>query len=94
MIIRKWVIFIRFSKIDFKGLRNTRDVGQVYTTDGRKVKSNVLFRSGRIDKLSNKKIQEFLELKNPSRNLIASLIDRIEITEDKNIDIYYKFKLV
>ena len=37
---------------------------------------------------------EFLELKNPSRNLIASLIDRIEITEDNNIDIYYKFKLV
>lgn len=41
-----------------------------------------------------KKINEFLELKNPSRNLIASLIDRIEITEDKTLNIYYKFKLV
>ena len=40
-----------------------------------------------------KKIEEFLELKNPSRSLVASLIDRIEITEDNNIDIYYKFKL-
>lgn len=40
------------------------------------------------------KIKEFLELSNPSRSLIASLIDRIEITEDNNIDIYYKFKLV
>ena len=40
------------------------------------------------------KIQEFLNMNNPSRNLIASLIDRIEITEDNNVDIYYKFKLV
>ena len=40
------------------------------------------------------KIKEFLEIKNPSRALISSLIDRIEIDEEKNIDIYYKFKLV
>lgn len=40
------------------------------------------------------KIKEFLSMKNPSRALISSLIDKIEIDEDKNIDIYYKFKLV
>ncbi len=39
------------------------------------------------------KIKEFLEMKYPSRALISSLIDRIEIDEEKNIDIYYKFKL-
>ena len=39
------------------------------------------------------KIKEFLEMRNPSRALISSLIDRIEIDEEKNIDIYYKFKL-
>jgi hypothetical protein len=39
-------------------------------------------------------IEKFLNMENPSRSLIASLIDRIEITEDNNIDIYYKFKLV
>ena len=33
-------------------------------------------------------------MKNPSRALISSLIDRIEIDEEKNIDIYYKFKLI
>ena len=33
-------------------------------------------------------------MNNPPRSLIASLIDRIEITEDNSIDIYYKFKLV
>ena len=40
------------------------------------------------------KIKEFIEMKNPSRALISSLIDRIEIDEEKNIDIYYKFKLI
>ena len=30
-------------------------------------------------------------MNNPNRNLIASLIDRIEVTEDKTLDIYYKF---
>lgn len=76
------MIFIRFSKIDFNGLRNTRDVGQVYTTDGRKVKSNVLFRSGRIDKLSNRKIEEFLSTYN-----IKTIIDlrtQTEVKESKN----------
>ena len=40
------------------------------------------------------KIKKFLEIKNPSKALISSLIDRIEIDEEKNIDIYYKFKLL
>ncbi len=40
------------------------------------------------------KLKEFLKMKNPSRALISSLIDRIEIDEEKNIDIYYKFKLI
>ena len=40
------------------------------------------------------KIEKFISMDNPDRNLTASLIDRIEITEDNNIDIYYKFKLV
>lgn len=40
------------------------------------------------------KSREFLKMKNPSRALISSLIDKIEIDEDKNVDIYYKFKLI
>ena len=55
---------------------------------------NIENNNGLDEKHFIKKIEEFLELKNPSRNLVASLIDRIEITEDNNIDIYYKFKLV
>ena len=46
------------------------------------------------DKLLMKRIEKILNMDSPNRNLIASLIDRIEITEDNNIDIYYKFKLV
>ena len=40
------------------------------------------------------KVREFLELKNPSRALISSLIERIEIDEEKNINVYYKFRLI
>ena len=40
------------------------------------------------------KVKEFLEMKNPSRTLVSSLIDRIEIDENKTIDIYYNFRLI
>ena len=46
------------------------------------------------DEYYTQKIQEFLDMENPSRALITTLIDKIEIDEDKNIDIYYKFKLI
>ena len=39
-----------------------------------------------------KSIEEFLKLKKPSIQLISSLIDKIEIDEDKNIEIFYKIK--
>lgn len=76
------MVIIRFNKVNFKGLKNTRDVGQVYTTDGRKVKSNVLYRSGRIDKISNKRIKEFLQTYN-----IKTVIDlrtQTEVRESKH----------
>ena len=34
-------------RVELKGARNTRDVGQYQTIDGRKVRSKVFFRSGR-----------------------------------------------
>ena len=76
------MIVIKFEKINFKGLRNTRDVGQVSTVDGCKVKKNILFRSGRIDKLPNKKINEFLQTYN-----IKTIIDlrtQPEVRESKH----------
>lgn len=37
-------------------------------------------------------IEEYLSFKKPDRKLLATIIDRIEIDENKNIDIYYKIK--
>lgn len=40
-----------------------------------------------------KKIKEFLSFHNPSIELLINLIDRIEISENKTIEIKYKFRL-
>jgi len=37
-------------------------------------------------------IKEYLSLKKPNRVLLANIIDRITIDEEKNIDIYYKIR--
>ena len=39
-------------------------------------------------------INNFLSMKNPSRELIVNLIDRIEIYEDKRINIKFSFKVI
>lgn len=38
-------------------------------------------------------VDNLLKLNNPPRSLIATLVNKIEINEDKNIDIYFKFKV-
>lgn len=43
------------------------------------------------DKECDKLVREFLELKEPTRNLMLELISRIEIHKDKTIDIYFNF---
>lgn len=40
-----------------------------------------------------KYIEEFLIMKNPTRELILCLVDKIEIFEDKRINIYFTFKV-
>lgn len=37
-------------------------------------------------------IKEFLSFKKPSRSLLASVIDKITVDQNKNIEIYYKIK--
>ena len=72
----------KIEKLDIKGLRNTRDLGQFITQDGYKVKANLLIRSGRIDKLSTKKIKKFLTDYN-----ITTIIDlrtQVEVSESKH----------
>ena len=48
--------------------------------------------NNRKEKLLNKYINDFLEMKEPSRELIVNLIDKIEIFEDKRINIILSFK--
>ena len=40
-----------------------------------------------------KKINGYLSFEKPNRNLLVNLIDKIVISEDKTIEIHYKFKL-
>jgi protein-tyrosine phosphatase len=72
----------RFEKIPVKGLRNCRDVGQVYNTNGQKVKSGVLFRSSRLDKMPVKRIKKFL--KDYNINAIIDLRTQVEVNESKH----------
>ena len=37
-------------------------------------------------------IQKFLDFKNPNRNILALLIDKVVIDLDKTITIYYTFR--
>ena len=80
-------------RVELKGARNTRDVGQYQTSDGRRVKSKVFFRSGRLDKLPRKELLAFLE-ENDVRTII-DLRTQIEVNEGRklqypeNIDYYH-----
>ena len=38
------------------------------------------------------KVEEYLSMKKPNKLLLASIIDKITIDKDKNVDIYYKIK--
>lgn len=54
---------------------------------------NSLVSDETIDSINYTKIvKEYLKLEKPSRELLANLIDKIVIDEDKNINIYYKIK--
>lgn len=70
-------------RIELKGARNTRDVGQYQTEDGRKVKSKVFFRSGRLDKINRKHLLQFLK-----ENNVRTIIDlrtQIEVNEGRKL---------
>ena len=40
-----------------------------------------------------KKIKQLIDIKNPTRELLQTLIEKIEIDKDKNIEIFYKFRI-
>ena len=42
----------------------------------------------------NKLVKDFVELKEITKTMLVSLVDRIEVSEDKEITIYYKFNIL
>ena len=42
----------------------------------------------------NKLVKDFVNMKEITRTMMVSLIDRIEVSEDKEIIIYYKFNIL
>lgn len=53
---------------------------------------NIQKRTNYDDDKYKKIIEEYLSMKKPSRQLLSSLIDRIEIDKDLKITIFYRFK--
>lgn len=70
--------------IVIKGLRNTRDLGQLSDLTTVKIKKKTLIRSGRIDKMSEKKRNQFF--KDYNIKLVIDLRTDVEIEEGKIID--------
>ncbi|MDD4376230.1 MAG: recombinase family protein [Clostridia bacterium] len=52
------------------------------------IKNKIIDKDNKYDDV----IKEYLSMKRPSIQLLSSIIDKIVIDEEKNIDIYYKFK--
>ena len=52
------------------------------------IKNNITDNNKKYDSV----IKEYLSMKKPSVQLLSSIIDKIVIDENKNVDIYYKFK--
>ena len=85
--IEQYERIINSSKKDIEKLNNKK---QILTKEIKKIKE--------IDPLKeknmiNEQIKEFLSLKNPSRELLANLIEKVVISKDKIIEIYYKFRI-
>ena len=71
-------------RIKIKGLRNTREISQFTTVDGRKLKKNSLIRSSRLDKLSERKRNKFLDDYNI--DTVIDLRTKVEIEEGNPLE--------
>ena len=54
---------------------------------------SLIAQASAIKKLVQKIVKEYLKTrKNPPRELILKIVDRIEIHQDKTVDLYFKLK--
>jgi len=85
-----------------KGLIQDEDFTRIYTkqmemreyTNGRikNLQKQIENKDSSVD--INKLVNDFVELKEITRTMLVSLVDRIEISEEKEITIYYKFNIL
>ena len=68
--------------LDIKKQELSKELEDLGTSDSKKEKEELVVR-----------MKEFLSLKEPSRELLANLIDVINISEDKTVEINYKFRM-
>ena len=59
-----------------------KELDSIGTSDSKKEKQEII-----------KKINEFLSFEKPTRELLVNLIDKIEISEDKTVEINYRFRV-
>lgn len=75
---------IKIENVGVKGLNNTRDLSSLSKLSGIKIKNNVVFRSGRLDKAKEKTRNNFL--KNHNIKTIIDLRNDVEVSESHQID--------
>ena len=94
------LVFEMFGKIDEETFNRLMDIEDKAIVDVvKKIKELENKKNNskeQIEKIPDytKTIKEFLDINNPSRDLLFALIDRIEIDKDRNIQITYKFDLI
>lgn len=68
--------------LKFKKKDLLKELDNIGTSDSKKEKQEII-----------KKINEFLSFEKTTRELLVNLIDKIEISEDKTVEINYKFRV-
>ena len=67
-------------------------IAEVFTEKIENKLNNIKKRTNYSEDKYKNVITEFLSMKKPNRQLLSSLIDRIEIDKDLKITIFYRFK--
>ena len=84
------------------GILNTEDFTRIYQ-DANNNKQNLQHRIKELKKHGekeevvvdlNKIVKEFVEMKEINRTMLVQLLDRITISENKEITIFYKFNVL
>jgi len=86
----------------YKGLFEDEDFTRLYTSNIEKRKA-LEDRIKQLEQMEQKEekqidirqlVQDFVNMKEITRTMLVSLVDRIEISQDKEITIYYKFNIL